>query len=176
MQNVRAASVQFQHFPDDKKTNLDKIECFARPAAGRNVDLIVLPEMCITGYWHVRHLSRNEAESLSESVPSGPETNSPCSKFRRAAGSECSSAMATTSSRIHGSTRPWEPRSCSRPIRREEYGPKVPAPWDRSIPCFGSAGKRIRRRWLRTRRPELYGPLAIPTGMERDARSVRLDG
>jgi predicted amidohydrolase len=31
------------------------------------------------------------------------------------------------------------------------------------------------RRWIRTRRPELYGPLTVPTGEERDTRSVRFD-
>ena len=32
------------------------------------------------------------------------------------------------------------------------------------------------RRWIRTRRPELYGPLAVPTGLEEDIRSVRFGG
>lgn len=31
------------------------------------------------------------------------------------------------------------------------------------------------RRWIRTRRPELYQPLTVPTGKERDTRSVRFD-
>ena len=31
------------------------------------------------------------------------------------------------------------------------------------------------RRWLRTRRPDLYGPLTVPTGTERDTRSSRFD-
>ena len=31
------------------------------------------------------------------------------------------------------------------------------------------------RRWITTRRPELYGPLARPTGRERDTRAVRFD-
>jgi predicted amidohydrolase len=30
-------------------------------------------------------------------------------------------------------------------------------------------------RWIRTRRPELYGPLTVPTGKEADTRSVRFD-
>ena len=30
------------------------------------------------------------------------------------------------------------------------------------------------RRWLRTRRPDLYGPLATPTGLEQPTRAVRL--
>jgi predicted amidohydrolase len=29
------------------------------------------------------------------------------------------------------------------------------------------------RRWMQARRPDLYGPLAVPTGRERDTRSVR---
>jgi predicted amidohydrolase len=31
------------------------------------------------------------------------------------------------------------------------------------------------RRWIRTRRPELYGPLSVPTGKERDTRKVRFE-
>jgi predicted amidohydrolase len=31
------------------------------------------------------------------------------------------------------------------------------------------------RRWIVTRRPELYGPLTVPTGMEQDTRTVRFD-
>jgi predicted amidohydrolase len=31
------------------------------------------------------------------------------------------------------------------------------------------------RRWIKTRRPELYQPLTVPTGKERDTRSVRFD-
>ena len=30
-------------------------------------------------------------------------------------------------------------------------------------------------RWIKTRRPELYGPLAVPTGKEQDTRAVRFD-
>lgn len=31
------------------------------------------------------------------------------------------------------------------------------------------------QRWLRARRPELYAPLALPTGRERNTRSVRFN-
>ena len=31
------------------------------------------------------------------------------------------------------------------------------------------------RRWIKTRRPELYKPLTIPTGQEQDTRTVRFD-
>ena len=30
-------------------------------------------------------------------------------------------------------------------------------------------------RWLKARRPELYGPLTVPTGREQDTRSVRFE-
>jgi len=31
------------------------------------------------------------------------------------------------------------------------------------------------RRWIRARRPDLYGPLAVPTGLEEDTRTIRFD-
>ena len=31
------------------------------------------------------------------------------------------------------------------------------------------------KRWIKTRRPELYGPLTVPTGLEQDTRTVRFD-
>jgi hypothetical protein len=31
------------------------------------------------------------------------------------------------------------------------------------------------RRWIKTRRPELYKPLTVPTGLEQDTRTVRFD-
>jgi predicted amidohydrolase len=66
--------VQFQHAPGDKQANLRKIRSFVEQAAARRVELIAFPEMCITGYWHVRNLSREEVEGLAEPVPSGPST------------------------------------------------------------------------------------------------------
>jgi predicted amidohydrolase len=74
MQHIKAATVQFNHAPGDKAFNLAKIRSFVEDAAAQNVDLIVFPEMCITGYWHVRKLSQAEIESLAEPVPSGPST------------------------------------------------------------------------------------------------------
>lgn len=56
MNNIRAASVQFQHVPGDKPANLNKICAFVERAEPSGVDLIVFPEMCINGYWHVRKL------------------------------------------------------------------------------------------------------------------------
>jgi predicted amidohydrolase len=74
VKDIRAGSVQFNHVPGDKEANLRTIGLFARQAADRGVRLLVFPEMCITGYWHVRKLGREDIEALSESVPDGPST------------------------------------------------------------------------------------------------------
>ena len=72
MNNLRAASVQFRHEPGDKAANLETIGRFVERAAGKGVELVVFPECCISGYWHLNKLSRVEIEALSEPVPAGP--------------------------------------------------------------------------------------------------------
>ncbi|HEX8282316.1 MAG TPA: nitrilase family protein [Pyrinomonadaceae bacterium] len=74
MRNIRVASVQLHHSPGDKQANLGKVEAFVGRAAREGVELIAFPEMCITGYWHVRNLSREGVDALAEPVPSGPST------------------------------------------------------------------------------------------------------
>ena len=69
--NIRAAAVQFEHAPSDKRANLGKIRAFVADAAARGVELIVFPECCISGYWHLRHLRREELEALAEPVFDG---------------------------------------------------------------------------------------------------------
>jgi predicted amidohydrolase len=71
---IKAAAVQFNHHAGDKAYNLGRIEHFVRQAAAEGVQLITFPEMCITGYWHVRNLSREEIMMLAEPVPKGPST------------------------------------------------------------------------------------------------------
>ncbi len=83
MQNIRAAAVQFNHLPGDKAANIAKIRAFVQTAAEQQVELIVFPEMCITGYWHIRHLKRAEVEALAESVPAGPATQELLALSRR---------------------------------------------------------------------------------------------
>jgi len=74
MKKIKAASVQFNHKPGDKHYNLAKIREFVELAAAKKVDLLVFPEMCITGYWHVRNLDKPEIELLAEPVPTGPSS------------------------------------------------------------------------------------------------------
>lgn len=75
MKNIRAAAVQFQHTPGDKAANLSIIRAFVEDAAAQQVNLIAFPEMCVTGYWHVRTLAREAVEALAEPVPSGASTH-----------------------------------------------------------------------------------------------------
>jgi predicted amidohydrolase len=74
MRDIRVASVQFEHKSGDKSYNLDRVRHFVGEAAKSGVEIIVFPEMCLTGYWHVRKLSRAEVAALAEPVPYGPST------------------------------------------------------------------------------------------------------
>ena len=72
MRTLRAASVQFEHAPSDKEANFSKVEHFVAQAATQGVQLIAFPECCLTGYWHLRNLSREEMLALAEPIPDGP--------------------------------------------------------------------------------------------------------
>ena len=74
MSPIRAASVQFNHVPGDKVANFKSIKGFVQQAAQKGVDLIVFPEMCLTGYWHVRKLDRSIIDAIAEPVPAGAMT------------------------------------------------------------------------------------------------------
>src|SRR5688572_23300199 len=74
MRDIRVATVQFQHEPGNKAYNLGRVRHFVTEAARSNVGIIAFPEMCLTGYWHVRKLTRDLVEELAESVPDGPCT------------------------------------------------------------------------------------------------------
>jgi predicted amidohydrolase len=74
MRDIRVASVQFEHAPSNKDANLSKIASFAHDAAQRGVEIIAFPECCITGYWHLRKLSRAELLDLAEPVYDGPSS------------------------------------------------------------------------------------------------------
>jgi predicted amidohydrolase len=74
MKDLHVACVQMQHVPGDKQANMDKIHSFLQQAAEHAVDLIAFPEMCLTGYVHVRDLERDQIETLAERVPEGPAT------------------------------------------------------------------------------------------------------
>ena len=72
--NLRCGVVQFQHAAGDRAGNFAVVESFAKQAAAQDVKILAFPEMCLTGYWHARHLDRGGWESLAEPVPDGQST------------------------------------------------------------------------------------------------------
>ena len=76
MKSLRVATVQFQHQPGDKSRNREIIAQFVDLAAAQDVELIIFPECCISGYWHLRDLSLEDLTELAEPVPNGPATRS----------------------------------------------------------------------------------------------------
>lgn len=69
---IKAASIQFNHRPGDKEYNFERIEQFCAKAAKQGSRIVAFPEMCITGYWHIRNLSQSEIEALAEDIDNGP--------------------------------------------------------------------------------------------------------
>lgn len=75
MKDIRVASVQFEHKPADKRVNLARIRYFIEQAAKQKVEIIAFPECCITGYWFLRKLSRDELTALAEPVFDGASSH-----------------------------------------------------------------------------------------------------
>ncbi len=69
---TRAAAAQFNHAASDKTANIATMREMLEQASADNVNLLCFPEMCVTGYWHVRNLSQKEISALAEPIPDGP--------------------------------------------------------------------------------------------------------
>jgi len=66
--SLRVASVQMQSLAGDKHTNLATLETFVAQAAEQDVQLIIFPECCITGYWFLRNLTARQLAELAEPI------------------------------------------------------------------------------------------------------------
>ena len=66
--------MQFEHEDGNKDANLKKIASFVRDAHEKNIEIVIFPEACITGYWFLRNLSEAELLALAEPVFSGPSS------------------------------------------------------------------------------------------------------
>jgi predicted amidohydrolase len=71
MRDIKVSAVQFEHAPGDQQANLSKIRRFVEKASDQGVEIIAFPECCLTGYWFLRGLSRQELHGLAEPVPQG---------------------------------------------------------------------------------------------------------
>jgi len=74
VKSLRVATVQFEAAAGDLRANLAKVRGFAVQAADAGARLVVFPECCLTGYWFLRNLSREQIGDLAEVVPDGPST------------------------------------------------------------------------------------------------------
>lgn len=70
----KVSSVQFQHRAGDKAYNLSRILHFTEEAVQAGNQLVVFPEMCICGYWHVPKLDGADLDALAEPL-SGPSVS-----------------------------------------------------------------------------------------------------
>ncbi|MDQ1580149.1 MAG: hypothetical protein QOD05_924 [Microbacteriaceae bacterium] len=64
--SLRSASVQFEPRPDDKAFNLARMREFVDTASLDGVQLVVFPEMCSIGYWHLRNYSLEQLRAIAE--------------------------------------------------------------------------------------------------------------
>ena len=72
--DVKIATVQMEHTSFDKEANFEKIKAFTAQASDAGAEILVFPECCITGYWCLRHSTRQELLELAENIPSGPSS------------------------------------------------------------------------------------------------------
>ncbi|WP_432887467.1 nitrilase family protein [Kribbella sp. CA-245084] len=66
MTSFRAAVVQFEPAPDQPSTNLATVERLARTAVADGARLVVFPELCLLGYWHLRRHTAERLHALAE--------------------------------------------------------------------------------------------------------------
>lgn len=74
LQPLHVASVQMESVPMDKAANFATIRRLAAQAAEAGAQVILFPELCTTGYWHLLQLNREALRALAEPVPEGPST------------------------------------------------------------------------------------------------------
>ncbi|WP_159698592.1 nitrilase family protein [Arthrobacter sp. 18067] len=65
---LRASTVQFEAVPDRPDLNLETIRRLATMASKDGTQLVVFPEMCLLGYWHLRRQTTKRLEELAEAT------------------------------------------------------------------------------------------------------------
>lgn len=71
MRNIRVAAMQFQHVGGDKEGNRAAVARLAEEAAEQGAEIVVFPECCISGYWSLRHWSREQLDTIAEPISGG---------------------------------------------------------------------------------------------------------
>lgn len=63
---LRVSVVQFEAVPSDKARNLQTVRTLATAAVADGSRLVVFPEMCLLGYWHLTKKTAEELFALAE--------------------------------------------------------------------------------------------------------------
>lgn len=71
MDNIRIATVQFEHKSGDKDFNLSRIRKLSQEAALEGASVVAFHECSVTGYTFAQKLTEEELKSLAEPIPSG---------------------------------------------------------------------------------------------------------
>jgi predicted amidohydrolase len=64
--SIRASVVQFTSAPSDKAANLATVRRLTEQAAAEGAQLVVFPEMCLLGYWHLTKATSERLHELAE--------------------------------------------------------------------------------------------------------------
>ena len=71
MQEIRVASVQFEHRDNDKAYNLSRVRELTRRAVDQGAQIVSFHEGCIPGSSWIQPLSKEQILSVAERVPEG---------------------------------------------------------------------------------------------------------
>ncbi len=74
MNPLRAACIQMESVPLDKAANFEMIRRLTSRAVEQGAQVVVFPELCTTGYWHLLNLSEAKLRQVAEPVPEGPSS------------------------------------------------------------------------------------------------------
>ncbi len=74
MNPLRISTVQMESAPMDKAANFEKIRRLTARAMEQGAQVVVFPELCTTGYWHLLKLTEQQLRELAEPVPDGPSS------------------------------------------------------------------------------------------------------
>lgn len=64
--SLRVSVVQFEAAPSDPAANLETVRRLASAAAADGSRLVIFPEMCLLGYWHLTKLPADDLRRLAE--------------------------------------------------------------------------------------------------------------
>lgn len=174
MQDVRVAAVQMESAAGDKHANFAALERLAERAAAKGARIVAFSECCLTGYWFLRKLSVPELEAARRALgaPRRHARRGP----RRGRGRGhlpqhllFSNGIGVDDDEVRtGNAMVLDPYGRVLAETGKTGDDVVVADLDASL-----LDRATGRLWMKARRPDLYGELAVPTGRERDVHELK---